>query len=66
MEDEFMSQEDFVSLMVSPQTTIELVAQSGLKIRTVRSRLARLMSQGKVREIYTLKDMRMRRYVKVN
>jgi hypothetical protein len=65
MEDEFMSQEDFLTLMMSPRTTVELVAQSGLKIRTVRSRLARLMQQGKVREIYTLKDMRMRRYVKV-
>lgn len=60
---EFMSQEDFLDLMKGKAlTTEELYAESGLKMRTIRSRLARLMDAGKVREMYTLKDMRKRRY----
>lgn len=62
----FMSQEDFLGLMRKDAlTTEQLFEMSGLKMRTIRSRLARLMSAGKIREVYTLKDMRKRRYIAV-
>lgn len=62
----FITVAEFLALMedkaLFPEELVEL---SGLRIRTVRSRLTRLMKAGKVREIFTLKDMRMRRYTKI-
>jgi predicted HTH transcriptional regulator len=63
-DEELMSQADFLELMrYTPQTTEDLFVRSGLKMRTIRSRLATLLAAGKVRQIYTLKDMRKRRYI---
>lgn len=63
-DEKLMSQEDFLELMrYTPQTTEELFVRSGLKMRTIRSRLATLLSAGKIRQTYTLKDMRKRRYI---
>ena len=62
-ETQFISNENLMALMAKPLTTEELVAASGLKIRTLRARLTKLIAEGKVKETFTLKDMRKRRYM---